>query len=677
MARENQKEGNGLMGLNPVRIALCYFVVGVTWILLSDRAADWLFRDNSAMLLLVSSTKGFAFVSVTTALLYWLLRNHVRALLGKESELRKSQQLYRLVVENAPEGILMHDADRFLFANAEAAKLFGAASPQELVGRPVMDFVHPDYQADVARRMGLLLDHSQPARLREQLYRRLDGTSIEVEVTGVPFSLGDMRGGLVFIRDIGQRKKAERELRESEAKYRLLADNAHDLIFTFDAAWRPTFVSPSVERLRGVSVQEAMTESFEDMMLPASAAKAREQAARFEKLTGADRNIVESLDVEMRRKDGGSVWMEAVVRPLFDKAGVWLGVIGVGREITERRRIEEDLHRSREFLRMILEAIPDPVFVKDSDHRFVQVNGALCAMLGQPAEAIIGKADKDFVAAEEAEVFIARDNLVLETGKEDIFEERFTDNQGLTHIFVTRKGLFIDASGGRFIVGVIRDVTADKRNEQRLRDSLLEKEVLLKEVHHRVKNNLQVISSLLFLQKDTIEDPAIQDIFEESRNRISSMALIHEELYRSGDLARVDLKEYLERLTPKVVQSLRGGRAIGFALDLEECRVPVDKAIPFGLIINELVTNAVKHAFVDRDTGTIRVTVAREGEMVRAAVEDDGLGLGQDFHPDAVKSLGMQLVIQLTRQLRGALTFGSSAPGAVFRLTFPLHDAAA
>jgi len=674
MARATKSNQGGLVSLEPVRIALCYLVVGLGWIIFSDRLADFFFRDRPDMLLHVSSLKGVGFIFVTALLLFILLHRHVAAYRRKELELRESQERYRLVVESAPDAILIHDGKRFVFANTEAAKLFGADSPQRIVGREVLEFVREDSRDSVRERMRQTLERNAPMRLREQHYLRLDGSSIEVEVAAVPFALETTAGALVFMRDIGQRKAVERNLRESEAKYRLLADNAHDVIFTLDPQFRLTYISPSVRRLRGVTVDEAMRETLDQTMTPASAATVTEIAERLTAGRDADRNFVDRLELEMRRKDGSTVWVESVVRPLYDAAGRFTGAVGVSRDITERRRIEGALRHSQEFLGMILDAIPDPVFVKDSAHRFVLVNHALCAMLGQAPETIVGKMDADFVSREEAEIFVERDNLVLETGREDLFEERLTDKFAQVHTLVTRKGLFVDASGGRFIVGVIRDVTEDKVKEKRLRDSLAEKEVLLKEVHHRVKNNLQVISSLLFLQKDAIEDPAIQDMFEESRNRIASMALIHEELYRSGDLARVDLKEYLERLAPKVIQSLRGNKSLGFALSLTECRVTVDKAIPFGLIVNELVTNAVKHGFTGREAGNIRVTMAREEDVVRAVVEDDGVGLPEGFHPDAVKSLGMQLVVQLTRQLRGVLTFGSSDAGTVFRLTFPLGE---
>ena len=675
MTRLFDREQGGLVSLRPLRITLCYFLLGSLWILFSDQLVGSLFHNDPDRLVWASSFKGFAFICVSSLLLYMLLRRHVAVYRRKEAELRESQQRYRMVVENAPDAIFIHDGERFVYANPEAAKLFGAADAAELVGRELLACVHADSRESVVQRMRENVQQQACSLLREQRYLRLDGSSIEVETAAVPFELGGEAGALVFVRDVSQRKSTERALREREHTYRLLADNAHDVIFTLNPGLRLTYVSPSVTRLRGLTVEEAMAQPLVESMTPESATRVREAASTYIHGGTVDRNAFVRLELEFYRKDGSTVWAESVVRPYFDDAGVFLGVVGVLRDITERRKAEAELRRSREFLHRILNAIPDPIFVKDSAHRFVQVNEALCAVLGQTAEAVIGRTDYDFVASEEADVFVARDELVLRTGREDCFEEQLTDRQGQVHTLVTRKGLFVDGSGAKYIVGVIRDVTESKIQERQLRDSLLEKEVLLKEVHHRVKNNLQIISSLLFLQKDAIDDPDVQERFEESRNRIASMALIHEELYRSGDLARVDLKEYLERLVPKVVQSLRGPKSIGFALNLTACHATVDKAIPFGLIINELVTNAVKHAFAGRQEGTIRLTVTREGDQVQAVVEDDGAGLPENFHPDAVKSLGMQLVVQLTRQLRGALSFGPAAPGTIFRLTFQLDDA--
>ena len=342
-------------------------------------------------------------------------------------------------------------------------------------------------------------------------------------MAAVPFPRGDQAGVLAFIRDIREQQAAVRALRESEAKYRLLADNAHDVIYTLDRDLRMTYVSPSVERLRGISVAEAMTESVQDTMTPASYETVQAALTKNTQAGLLDGTAVERVELELRCRDGKTVWVETVVRPMLGADGMFLGFIGSCRDISERRAAEEERNRSERFLGRILSTIPDPVFVKNEEHRFVLVNDALCALIGRSSQEFLGRLDVDFVSVEEAKVFLAGDDRVLATGEENLSEERITDGQGQSRAIVTKKGLLVDGRGNRFIVGVIRDVTEEKVKESRLRDSLLEKEVLLKEVHHRVKNNLQIISSLLFLQKEGIADPAIQDLFEESRHRIASM----------------------------------------------------------------------------------------------------------------------------------------------------------
>ncbi|QAZ67874.1 PAS domain S-box protein [Solidesulfovibrio carbinolicus] len=664
------------LGPMPIRVALLYALFGLVWILGSDNLADALFRHDPDILLRVSSLKGFFFVGLTSVLLYTLLRRYDDAYRHKEQELRDSEERHRLVVEYAPDAILIHDGVRFLYANPEAAKLFGAPSPQAIEGREIMDFVDGEVQTSVRERIRQNIIERVPALLREQRYRRLDGGMIEAEVAAVPFDINGGPGALVFMRDVGPRKAAERSLRRSERQYRLLADNAHDLINIFDENLDLTYVSPSVTRLLGFSVAEALARPLDVGLTPDSVRRVAE-IIRLDPTKSVDSNFVRKLEIEAYRRDGSTVWLESMIRGVFDQSGAFRGYIAVSRDISDRKRAETELELSRQFSTLILEAIPDPVFVKDSAHRFVLANEALCAMLGQPAEALIGKSDEDFVPMEQAAVFVERDNIVLETGQPDLYEEYLTDATGQVRTLLTRKGLFIDHRGQRFIVGVIRDMTAERIRERELRDSLAEKEVLLKEVHHRVKNNLQIISSLLFLQKDAMSDPVLQGALEESRNRIASMALIHEELYRSGDLARVDIKEYLERLAPKVVHALRGAKSVGFALSLADCRVSVDKAIPIGLIVNELLTNAVKHGLASRDTGAIGVRLERDGGLAHITVEDDGAGLPSGFHPDATRTLGMQLVVQLTRQLRGTLSFGSSGEGAFFRLSFAPEDSPA
>lgn len=207
------------------------------------------------------------------------------------------------------------------------------------------------------------------------------------------------------------------------------------------------------------------------------------------------------------------------------------------------------------------------------------------------------------------------------------------------------------------------------QREQRLRASLQEKEILLREVHHRVKNNLQVISSLLSLQSNKVIEQWAMDLFTESRDRIAAMALVHEELYSSSDFSRISLKKYLEKIVPRLANPAgrENGPVCTFRLD--EVELSIEKAVPFGLIINELVTNAVKHGLKERRRGELRVETRADGNNLTVTVADNGCGLPPDFEPARTGTLGMQLVLGLTRQLRGTL-HAHNACGAAFALKF-------
>ncbi len=215
------------------------------------------------------------------------------------------------------------------------------------------------------------------------------------------------------------------------------------------------------------------------------------------------------------------------------------------------------------------------------------------------------------------------------------------------------------------VQGIARDVTERKR-------ALEEKELLLKEIHHRVKNNMQVVSSLLTLQSGQTKDPNIVALFRQSENRVKSMALIHEKLYKSADLARVDFIEYTSSLIQMIsVAHGIGTRAIRTDLDIQPVSLGIDAAIPVGLILNELVSNAFKHAFPAGREGVIGVRLYAEGNQVTLTVRDNGAGLADDFDIEKSPSLGMRLVKILTKQIGGTLVARSQG-GAEFTIIFPL-----
>jgi two-component sensor histidine kinase len=218
---------------------------------------------------------------------------------------------------------------------------------------------------------------------------------------------------------------------------------------------------------------------------------------------------------------------------------------------------------------------------------------------------------------------------------------------------------------------VLRDITERVHAEDRVKASLQEKEVLLREIHHRVKNNLQVISSLLNLQATVVQDASLMAQYQDSQNRIRSMALIHEQLYRSDNLAEIDLGVYLRELTASLAQTYhRQAEGIAFQVEADSVLLDIDTAVPCGLLVNELVSNALKHAFPDGRKGTVTVELRCEaGSQVRLVIHDDGVGLPPGLDLRQTTSLGLQLVNSLVRQIAAGLEISTGA-GTRFEIKF-------
>lgn len=232
----------------------------------------------------------------------------------------------------------------------------------------------------------------------------------------------------------------------------------------------------------------------------------------------------------------------------------------------------------------------------------------------------------------------------------------------------------VDTGEGIMVLSVILDLSERKQAEKRIQDALTQKDLLLREVHHRVKNNLQVIHSLLDLQVLKLDDHDVIGVLRDSQNRIRSMSLIHQTLYQSSNFARVDFQRFLDELVPSLIESYRSvvGQ-VSIDINAHEVKLPINEAIPCGLVINELVSNALKHGFAHAQQGSIRVTVlATEDNMVEISVSNDGHPIPPDLDFARSATLGFQLVRLLTRQLNGTLDIQRAGPTRI-SLRFPLE----
>jgi len=280
--------------------------------------------------------------------------------------------------------------------------------------------------------------------------------------------------------------------------------------------------------------------------------------------------------------------------------------------------------------------------------------------------------DEVYISAEEAKQFRLDDLEVINSKKPKVIpEETVTLADGRRRIYHTVKIPFtFSGSNVPAILGVGMDITDLKEYQDRLQASLREKDVMLKEIHHRVKNNLQVVSSLLSLQASTLTDPMLRELLLESQNRIRSMALVHERLYRSGTLATIDFAEYLDYVVTQLLRSYHKP-GVQCVVHAEAGTLTVDDAIPCGLIVNELITNCFKHAFPDDRQGEVDVVFhAIDADLFEIVVRDTGIGFPEGADHTRMASMGMTLVNSLVDQLGGVLTLKRSH-GTVFSLRFP------
>jgi two-component sensor histidine kinase len=233
----------------------------------------------------------------------------------------------------------------------------------------------------------------------------------------------------------------------------------------------------------------------------------------------------------------------------------------------------------------------------------------------------------------------------------------------------------IDTEDGVMVLSSIVDISDRKQKEERIQAALKEKDLLLGEIHHRVKNNLQVIHSLLNLQSSLISDPTVKSMLMDSQNRIKSMALIHQTLYQSNDFARVDFSGFLDALVPTLVISYGvDAHRINVNINVQSVFLPINTAIPCGLLINELITNALKHAFPNGSSGQINVSLTHKHDhTIILEISDDGVGIPSALDINAVETLGLRLVALLSQQLDGNLSINRCNPTR-FTLEFPIVD---
>ena len=582
-----------------------------------------------------------------------------------EEAKRQSEAKFRNIVEASPMGMHLYElhADNklvFIGANPAADRILQVDNSQ-FVGKTIEEAFPPLADSEVPRRYREAASEGISWRTDQIVY---EDKQIKGAFEVYAFQTSPGRMAAVFL-DTTERKRAEEALKESKERYQALFDRSLHAVFVHDFSGR--FLDANKAALRMIEYKEdEMPELdfgslLDKKQLPRALAGIKEIIE-----TGSQKK---PTVYRLKTKSGGHIWAETEATLLY-KRGEPFAIQGIARDITDQKEAEEALRESEKQYRAIFESFHDVYYRTDRDGIVTLISPSVKNQAGYSPEDVVGHPVTDFyLDPDERESF--NQTLKMKGFVNDYELQLLAKDGRVIEVSASSKLVFGKNGKPVGIEGLLRDITDRKQADREIQASLKEKEVLLLEIHHRVKNNMQIISSLLNLQSSKVKDTEVVGMFQESRDRIRAMALIHEKLYQSKDLAQVNLAQYIESLYLHLYHMYRvDSSAIRLNKHIEDVFLDINIAIPIGLVINELVSNALKHAFPNGSQGEICIELSCEMEgKYRLLVKDNGVGLPPGVDIENPDTLGMQLVYDLVAQIGGKIDI-DSCDGAAFQVTF-------
>ncbi len=613
---------------------------------------------------------------------------------------RNSAENYKSLVDASPDGVLIHIDGVIKFVNPSALRIIEALNFNEISELSALHFIDPEYHSLVVARTENVKNGGEE-NFAEIGIKTLKGKSLFIESKPIAIKFDGVDAIQVVFHDItaqkelmkeqlrsqlaeetnqklqkeiSERIKAESELREVQKYTRLIIDSSIDMICASDKEGYITEFNQAALKTFGYTSEEIIGKHVTILY-----------AIPSDRQEIADKKIFKdgtfSGEVLNRKKNGDVFISYLSASALKNEKGEIIGAMGVSRDISSEKEAEQRLREQSAKLNAVFESSSHVIWTINREYRITSFNTNFAShmLLRYGVNAILGldMVSGDTVSTEEYNRFWINKYDAVFKGKPDYFETKLIDKHGnlvwreiyLNPIFDTN-GKVVEVSG------IGHDITEKKLVEEQIKQSLQEKEVLLKEVHHRVKNNLQVISSILNLQSSYVKDQGTLNILKESQNRIKSMAFIHESLYQTKDFSSINFSEYVVNLANNLIHSYSNfDNDIKLNLDIQNVFLNLDLAIPCGLIINEIVSNALKYAFVENsEGGEITIVMKSDGENLTLIIGDNGVGLPPDIDYRNTESLGLQLVVTLTDQLNGIIEMNNQS-GTNYKIVFNQNQA--
>ncbi|HPG38557.1 MAG TPA: PAS domain S-box protein [bacterium] len=467
--------------------------------------------------------------------------------------------------------------------------------------------------------------------------------------------LQDRKYRFTVVNDITERKRMEEALRESEEKYRLLIENSHDVIYTLNFDGKFLFVSPAWTTLLGHPVEKVVGKNFQEFVhpddIPACLAFLHKAVSSGQRQEG--------IEYRVRHNDGSWRWHTSSGVPLLNSVGQVIGYEGIARDINDRKRIEKELIESEKRYILAIEGTSAGLWDWDMINDKVMFSPYWKSMLGYADPEISNdfKGWQNLWHPDDKENIekIIQDYVEGKTNHYEVIH-RLRHKNGDWRWILTRGVLLRDAAGkpSRWI-GTNLDITEQKLTEEKIKSLLAEKEIILKEVHHRIRNNMNTIRSLLYLQAGSVNDPAIIDALKDAGSRVQSMMILYDKLYQTTQTSEMSVKLYFQELVPQIISNFPNRDSVQVNMNIQDFILDVKRLSPLGIMVNELLTNIMKYAFNGRKDGIITLSVTCEINIIVLVIDDNGNGLPENINFENSTGFGLMLVAMLTKQLDGSI----------------------
>ena len=594
-----------------------------------------------------------------------------------QNQLRESERFNSSIIESSIDMIIAFDNDGKIIQFNHAASVEFGLTIEDAKELHASQFLHnpKNFKAisESLNEAGYYAGEVTGVRSTGEAFQML------ISIAVLHGSEEEQKGFVLVGRDVTDIHVAEMELRRSEERYRDILESASDLVFSINEKGHFTYANPSFYKTLGYTGENLETVHINDIL-----GQDETNDDWADTITGSSQEIQfrSKLGQELRVIGGGSKQINGN-NELLGVRCIYLDVSEVRAHQKDARRksakLESIFNSSRYILMFTINRQLEVTSMNNNVQGMLNQQFGFETSLGSPIIALLKKQTSPQRYKNQFQFFQRAFQ-----GVQQQFELPLVDKNGdevWYQMFVNPVSYGDDHEE---LSCIAYEITDRKEIDQQIRSTLKEKEILLQEVHHRVKNNLQVISSMLNLQRRFIDDPKMLDILEESQNRISTMSFIHESLYQNSDFSSIGFAEYLKRLTQNLIHSYsRVSANVELTCVLDDVQINLKQAIPCGLIVNELVSNALKYAFPEKRGGTIELRVEEKGQDIEIEVSDNGVGLPDDFDFETNESLGVYLVQALTDQLDGSLLVDNNQSenplekesGASFLVRFtPLTD---